>query len=137
MMLISSSEAVKNIIGTLETCRTFSQNSKPVPSGNDTSKTSNSYLSSPHNISASFRVLAIVNSYPCFLKAKESPLIKLKSSSRSSILLMFILLPLVDCLASMKNYQINTIFAESEIYPTMYHKSSTRFAPFLTCLFQH
>ena len=94
IMFISSSAAVKKMMGTLETCRTFLQNSNPVPSGRDTSSTSKSYFPSSHKLSASLRVLATTNSNPCFLNAKESPLIRLKSSSRSNILLMLLLLSL-------------------------------------------
>ena len=77
MMLVSSSEAVRKMIGTFDVNRTFLQNSKPEPSGNDTSRTSRAYFPSAHSVSASPSVLAISSSNPCFLKAKESPLIRL------------------------------------------------------------
>ena len=60
MILVSSSEAVRKMIGTLETCRTRLQNSKPVPSGRDTSSTNKSYLPSAHNASASDEEMNII-----------------------------------------------------------------------------
>ena len=90
MMLVSSSDAVRKIIGTFDVRRTLWQNSKPEPSGRDTSSTKRSYFPSAHSASASLSVLALSASKPCFLKAKESPVIRLRSSSKSKILLMLI-----------------------------------------------
>ncbi len=87
-MLISSSDAVRKIIGTLEVCRTILQKSKPEPSGRETSRTSRSYRPFGQMLPASFIVLAMSSSNPCFLNARESPLTRLKSSSKSNILLM-------------------------------------------------
>ena len=51
MIFISSSEAVRNRIGTLDVRRTFWQKSKPEPSGRETSSTSRSYFLSDHSTS--------------------------------------------------------------------------------------
>ena len=75
MIFISSSEAVRNRIGTLDVRRTFWQKSKPEPSGRETSSTSRSYFLSDHSTSASASVRAVSSAKPCFLNAKVSPLI--------------------------------------------------------------
>ena len=76
---VSSSAAVRNIIGTFETLRIFLQISYPEPSGSVTSKITRSYFPFIHNFSASRPVRATSISYPCFLIAKDNPLIKLNS----------------------------------------------------------
>lgn len=85
MMSVSSSAAVRNITGTFDTRRIFRQKSNPDPSGSDTSRITRSYFPSSHNSSASRAVRATSISYPCFLTAKESPLIRLKSSSSKKV----------------------------------------------------
>ena len=62
MMLISSSEAVKNNIGTFENCLTFLHISKPEPSGSVTSNINKSYLLRIQIFSASFIVFTTSNS---------------------------------------------------------------------------
>ena len=69
------------MIGAFEVCLIFLQRSKPEPSGSDTSRIAKSYFPFTHNASASPVVRATSISYPCFFTAKESPLIKLRSSS--------------------------------------------------------
>ena len=86
---VSSSAAVRNIIGTFETLRIFLQISYPEPSGSVTSKITRSYFPFIHNFSASRLVRATSISYPCFLIAKDNPLIKLKSSSTKKCVSFF------------------------------------------------
>ena len=76
------------------TCLHFGQNRGKF--FNSVSRTSKSYFPFVQSASASLSVLVIFNSNPCFLKAKESPLIRLRSSSKSNILLM--LLPPMEIL---------------------------------------
>ena len=78
---VSSSAAVRNMTGTFDVCRILWQKSKPEPSGSETSKITRSYFPSAHKEFASRMVRAITISYPCFFTAKESPFIRLKSSS--------------------------------------------------------
>ena len=92
MMLVSSSDAVRNITGTLDVHRTLLQKSKPEPSGSDTSSTSRSYFPPAQSASASAIVLAASSVNPSLRKAKLNPFARLRSSSRSSILLMSSLL---------------------------------------------
>src|SRR5699024_9810810 len=93
MISVSSSAAVKNIIGTLETVRMFRHRSKPEPSGSATSKITRSYFPLFHSRPASALVRAIVSSYPCFLIAKDRPLIKLRSSSTKKMCFIYFLHP--------------------------------------------
>lgn len=60
MMSVSSSEAVRKMIGTFEVWRILVQMSKPEPSGRDTSRITMSKRLSVHVVSASAAVRATV-----------------------------------------------------------------------------
>ena len=85
MMFISSSDAVRNRMGTREVRRTVRQKSKPVPSGRETSSTSRSQASLPQRAFASASVRAVVMAKPSLRNAKVSPVTRLASSSNSKM----------------------------------------------------
>ena len=85
MMLVSSSEAVRKIMGTSDDARTLRQKSNPVPSGRETSSTRSVYPPAAHSAPPSASVRAVSTTQPSFSSAKRSPTARLISSSSSSI----------------------------------------------------